>query len=308
MDNLGAVIAFVKTAEALSFIGAARVLGISASAVGKNVAKLEASLNVRLLHRSTRRVSLTAEGALFYERCRKILDDLEDARAMLSSATQEPRGRLRVSLPTTGYHFLMPHLNAFRNAYPLIELELDFNDVLVDVIEEGFDVVIRSGTLADSTLMARKLGPFRLVLCASPEYLQRKGRPASLGDLEQHECLRYRFATTLKIMDWTLSANPAITQLRLPTALIVNNMEALLMALVDGHGIASVPDFLARNAIAQGRLETLLDDHLDEQGQFWALWPSSRHLSPKIRVFVDFAAEHFFSDTSPAVASGLAPR
>lgn len=308
MDNLGAVIAFVKTAEALSFIGAARVLGISASAVGKNVAKLEASLNVRLLHRSTRRVSLTAEGALFYERCRKILDDLEDARAMLSSATQEPRGRLRVSLPTTGYHFLMPHLNAFRNAYPLIELELDFNDVLVDVIEEGFDVVIRSGTLADSTLMARKLGPFRLVLCASPEYLQRKGRPASLGDLEQHDCLRYRFATTLKIMDWTLSANPAITRLRLPTALIVNNMEALLMALVDGHGVASVPDFLVRNAIAQGRLETLLDDHMDEQGQFWALWPSSRHLSPKIRVFVDFAAERFFSDTSPAVASGLAPR
>ncbi len=227
-DNLSGVIAFVKTAEALSFVGAARALGVSASAVGKNVAKLEASLNVRLLHRSTRKVGLTAEGHLFYERCRKILDDLHDARAMLSHAIQAPRGKLRVSLPTIGYRFLFPHMLAFRQTYPEIELELDFNDHLVDVIEEGFDVVIRSGGLADSSLMARKLGPFRFVLCASPAYLREHGRPATLADLERHPCLRYRFATTGKIMDWTLSANPAITALRLPTALTLNNIEAML--------------------------------------------------------------------------------
>ena len=139
-DNLSGVIAFVKTAEALSFTGAARAMGISASAVGKNVVKLEASLNVRLLHRSTRKVSLTAEGQLFYERCRKILDDLQDARAMLSHAMQAPRGKLRVSLPTIGYRFLFAHMVAFRRAYPEIEMELDFNDHLVDVIEEGFDL------------------------------------------------------------------------------------------------------------------------------------------------------------------------
>lgn len=296
MDSLSGVISFVKTAEALSFVTAARAMGISASAVGKNVAKLEASLNVRLLHRSTRKVSLTAEGELFYERCRKILDDLQDARAMLSHAIQAPRGRLRVSLPTIGYRFLMPHMNEFRKTYPEIELELDFNDQLVDVIEEGFDVVIRSGGLADSKLMSRKLGPFRFVLCASPGYLQRKGRPASIGDLENHECLRYRFVTTGKIMDWSMSADPAITQLRLPTALTLNNMEAMLMAALDGHGIAYAPDFLAREAVAAGRLETVLDGYSDDQGQFWALWPSSRHLSPKIRVFVDFAAERLFRD------------
>ena len=305
-DNLSGVIAFVKTAEALGFTGAARAMGISASAVGKNVAKLEASLNVRLLHRSTRKVSLTAEGQLFYERCRKILDDLQDARAMLSHAMQAPRGKLRVSLPTIGYRFLFPHMMAFRKAYPEIELELDFNDHLVDVIEEGFDVVIRSGGLADSTLMARKLGPFRFVLCASPEYLRANGRPESLSDLEHHPCLRYRFATTGKIMDWTLSANPAITQLRLPTALTLNNMEAMLRAAMDGHGIAHVPDFLAREALAQGQLETVLDGHSDDQGQFWALWPSSRHLSPKIRVFVDFAAAYLF--TNPPVGSPPATR
>ncbi|WP_347709454.1 LysR substrate-binding domain-containing protein [Pseudomonas sp. SH10-3B] len=295
MDSLSGVISFVKTAEALSFISASRTLGISASAVGKNVAKLEASLNVRLLHRSTRKVSLTAEGQLFYERCRKVLDDLEDARAMLSHATQQPRGKLRVSLPTIGYRFLLPHMARFRKAYPEIELELDFNDQLVDVIDEGFDVVIRSGGQVDSKLMARKLGPFKFVLCASPDYLQRKGRPVTLIDLEHHECLRYRFVTTGKIMDWSMSSAPQFTQLRLPTALTLNNMEAMLMAVVDGHGIAFVPDFLAREAIAQGRLETVLEGYSEDQGQFWALWPSSRHLSPKIRVFVDFAAEHLFA-------------
>ena len=294
MDSLSGVISFVKTAEALSFIGAARGLGISASAVGKNVAKLEASLNVRLLHRSTRKVSLTAEGQLFYERCRKILDDLQDARAMLSDSVQQPRGRLRVSLPTIGYRFLMPHMQAFRDAYPDIELELDFNDLLVDVIEEGFDVVIRSGALADSTLMSRRLGPFRFLLCASPGYFQRKGRPQVVADLEQHECLLYRFATTGKLMDWTLSANPAFTQLPLPGVMTLNNMEAILSAAIDGHGIAFVPDFLAREALAQGRLESELDDQCSDQGQFWALWPSSRHLSPKIRVFVDFVAGRLF--------------
>ncbi|AVE08039.1 LysR family transcriptional regulator [Pseudomonas palleroniana] len=294
-DNLSGVIAFVKTAQALSFIGAARVLGVSASAVGKNVAKLEAELNVRLLHRSTRKVSLTVEGRLFYERCRKILDDLQDARAMLSHAIQAPRGKLRVSLPTIGYRFLLAHMVAFREAYPEIELELDFNDHLVDVIEEGFDVVIRSGDLVDSTLMARRLGPFRFVMCASPEYLRTHGRPETLTDLEHHPCLRYRFATTGKIMEWTLSANPAITQLRLPTAMTLNNMEAMLMAAIDGHGIAYMPDFLAREALARGQLETVLDGHSNDQGQFWALWPSSRHLSPKIRAFVDFAAAHLFT-------------
>lgn len=294
MDSLSGEISFVKTAESLSFVAAARALGISASAVGKNVAKLEASLKVRLLQRSTRKVSLTAEGQLFYERCRKILDDLQDARAMLSDAVQAPRGKLRVSLPTIGYRFLMPHMLAFRNTYPEIELELDFSDLLVDVIEEGFDVVIRSGGLADSKLMSRRLGPFRFLLCASPAYFARKGKPVAVQELAQHECLRYRFATTGKIMDWTLSSNPAFTQLRLPTAMTLNNMEAMLAAATDGHGIAFVPDFLARQAVAEGRLESVLDDPCSDQGQFWALWPSSRHLSPKIRVFVDFVALHLF--------------
>jgi DNA-binding transcriptional LysR family regulator len=201
---------------------------------------------------------------------------------------------LRVSLPTIGYRFLLPLMPAFRKAYPEIELEMDFNDHLVDLIDDGFDVVIRSGGLADSKLMSRKLGPFRFVLCAAPTYLARKGRPQTLADLERHDCLRYRFVTTGKIMDWSLGADPEITQLRLPTVLTLNNMEAMLMAAVDGHGIAYMPDFLVRESVRTGALESLLDAHTSDQGQFWALWQSSRHLSPKIRVFVDFIAERLF--------------
>ena len=294
MESLNGILAFVKTAESLSFVSAARAMGISASAVGKNVARLESSLKVRLFQRSTRKVSLTAEGQLFYERCRRILDDLQDAEAMLSHAIQAPRGRLRVSLPTIGYRFLLPLMPAFRKAYPEIELEMDFNDHLVDLIDDGFDVVIRSGGLADSKLMSRKLGPFRFVLCAAPTYLARKGRPQTLADLERHDCLRYRFVTPGKIMDWSLGADPEITQLRLPTVLTLNNMEAMLMAAVDGHGIAYMPDFLVRESVRTGALESLLDAHTSDQGQFWALWQSSRHLSPKIRVFVDFIAERLF--------------
>ncbi len=180
MESLTSILSFVKTAESLSFVSAARAIGISATAVGKNVARLEASLNVRLFQRSTRKVSLTVEGEMFYERCRKILDDLQDAEAMLSHSVQAPRGRLRVSLPTIGYRFLLPMMPDFRKAYPEVELELDFNDQLVDLINDGFDVVIRSGDLVDSRLMSRRLGPFRFVLCAAPGYLERKGRPEKL--------------------------------------------------------------------------------------------------------------------------------
>ncbi|CAI1678181.1 D-malate degradation protein R [Serratia fonticola] len=294
MESLTSILSFVKTAESLSFVSAARAIGISATAVGKNVARLEGSLNVRLFQRSTRKVSLTVEGEMFYQRCRKILDDLQDAEAMLSHSIQAPRGRLRVSLPTIGYRFLLPMMPDFRKAYPEVELELDFNDQLVDLIDDGFDVVIRSGDLVDSRLMSRRLGPFRFVLCAAPGYLKRKGRPEKLLDLELHDCLRYRFVTTGKIMDWTLTADPEITQLRLNSSLTLNNMEAMLMATIDGHGIAYMPDFLVKEALAVGDLETLLDTYTKDQGGFWALWPSSRHLSPKIRVFVDFICDQLF--------------
>jgi DNA-binding transcriptional LysR family regulator len=304
MESLNGLVAFVRTAETLSFVAAGRLLGVSASAVGKTVARLEQTLGVRLFHRSTRRVSLTAEGTLFYERGRRILDDLQDAEAMLSHAVQAPRGRLRVSLPTIGHSFLMPILPEFSERYPEVELDLDFDDRIRDVIEDGFDVVIRSGELPDSRLMSRRLRSFRFMLCASPAYLKRNGVPQTSKDLENHKCLRFRFPTSGKLQDWALRLPAGAPEPRLPTALTCNNIEAMRSAAIGGLGIAYIPDFFVRDAIAGGALRSVLDDDLADAGQFWALWPSSRHLSPKIRVFVDFlSAKLLMSEASGQTAT-----
>jgi DNA-binding transcriptional LysR family regulator len=296
MENLSGIVAFVHTAEASSFVGASQRLGLSASAVGKSVARLEQHLGVRLLQRSTRRVSLTDDGERFYERCRQILDALTEAESMMLQANAAPRGRLRISLPTIGYRFLLPILPEFAERYPQIDLELDFNDRIVDVIEGGFDAAIRSGELPDSQLMARRLGPFRFVLCASPAYLQRHGVPLTPADLARHECLRFRFPTSGKLQHWAFRDLPDDAVTRFPTALTCNNMEALRAAAELGLGIGYMPDFLARDAIRAGTLQSVLDEHLAHAGQFSVLWPSSRQLSPKLRAFVDFLSARLFAN------------
>ena len=292
MDNLTGIVAFVRTAEALSFVAAGRALGISASAVGKTIAKLEQSLGVRLFNRTTRRVTLTEEGRHFYERCQRILEDFRDAEATVTASAQRPRGRLRVSLPVIGYRFLLPVLPEFRQRYPDVELDLDFNDRMVDVVEGGFDAVIRSGPLSDSSLMSRRLGPFAFVLCATPAYLAQAGTPRAPRDLEAHECVRYCFPTTGKLQDWALAARRR------------HAAEAAHRADLQQHGgaarhraragIGYMPDFLARDALEQGTLVTVLDDYRIAPGQFSIVWPSSRQLSPKLRVFVDFLCERLF--------------
>jgi DNA-binding transcriptional LysR family regulator len=294
MESLAGLLAFTRTAETLSFVEAARRLGISPSAVGKNVTRLEQHLNVQLLHRSTRRLSLTAEGALFFERCRRILDDLQDAEAMLSEAMAKPRGRLRISLPTIGYRFLVPLLPEFARLYPDVDLDLDFNDRLIDVVAEGVDAVIRSGVLPDSQLMSRRLGSFRFVLCASPDYIELYGAPRHPDDLMRHRCLQFRFPTTGKIQDWKFREQPAETASRHPAALVCNNMEALRAAAIAGLGIAYMPEFLAGDALKDGELQSVLGDKLDEGGDFWLLWPTGRQLSPKLRVFIDFLTGRLF--------------
>ena len=296
MESLSGIVAFVQAAEHLSFVAAGRALGISASAVGKSIAKLEESVGARLFHRTTRRISLTEEGAAFYERCRRILDDLRDAETMLSNATRAPRGRLRVSVPTIGYRFLLPAIPEFRRCYPDIELDIDFNDRLVDVVEEGLDAVIRSGTLTDSSLMSRRLGPFRFVLCASPSYLERNGIPQLPSDLEKHDCLRFRFPTSGKLQAWQLTNADGVDPFRRPSPLTCNNMEALRGAAISGLGIAYMPDFLAREAVDASLLHTVLDAYLADPGQFSILWPSNRLVSPRLRVFIDHMTGTLFSD------------
>ncbi|MFE0757139.1 LysR family transcriptional regulator [Inquilinus sp. NPDC058860] len=287
-DSLGALDAFVRAADARSFTAAARQLGVSSSAIGKAVARLEERLGVRLLHRSTRSVTLTPEGALFLERCRRIFSEIESAETELAQTRGAPRGRLRVSLPLAGM-LMMPTLGAFMRAYPEIELDLDFTDRLVDVIEEGFDAVIRAGEVSDSRLMSRFLGVFRLQLVASPSYLQRRGVPGSPEELAGHACLQHRFATSGRFEPW-----PLRQEIALPATAVANTIEPLIALAEQGLGIACLPDFAIRRQIEDGRLAAVLADHTAHEGVFRLLWPSSRYPSPKLRAFVDFLARNLF--------------
>ena len=289
MDRLNGLLAFARTAEHGSFVAAGRALGISASAVGKSVARLEQELGVRLLQRSTRRINLTEEGRLFNERVRRILDEIDDAEAMLSRRRETPRGRLRVTAPIVTYHLLLPVLSDFMARYPDIELDLDFNDRIVDVIEEGIDVAIRSGELPDSRLVSRPVAPFRMILCAAASYLDRHGTPDTPADLAAHFGIHFRFLNSGRLLNWPFITGSAAPQIR--SMLTCNNMEALKGATIAGLGIACMPDFLVREALDEGKLRGVLDDHVDGRGQFRMLWPSNRHLSPKVRVFVDFLPE-----------------
>lgn len=294
MDSISALLAFVRTTEAGSIVGAARVLGLSASAVGKRIARLEQELGTRLFQRTTRRVHLTDEGELLLQRCRRALDELSEAQADLAQRQHAPSGLLRIGLPTIGYRFLLPVLPGFQQRYPQVQLELDFNDRIVDVVSEGLDAVIRSGELADSSLTARRLGGFRFMLCAAPGYLQAHGIPGDVGDLRMHAALRFRYPTTGKLHPWQLPGVEGDAGARLPTAMTCNNMEAVLAAAIGCMGLAWMPDFLAADALADGRLQQVLPALPTHKGQFSLLWPGGRHPSARLRVFIDYAAAHLF--------------
>ncbi len=294
MDRLNGIIVFMQVAEARSFVAAGRVLGLSASAVGKSVARLEEKLGVRLFHRSTRSVALTAEGALLLERSRRILAELEAAEHELSQASTAPRGRLRVSLPVVS-SLLLPVLAEFMRIHPSIALDLDFSDRLVDVIEEGFDAVVRTGDPQDSRLSARRLGAFRSLLVASPGYLAQHGTPQVPGDLLQHRCLHYRFPHNGKLETWALRRPPEAAELQLPISMICNNIETRVHFALQGLGIAYLPDFSVRTHLADGRLLTVLPDEVERSGVFHVLWPASKHPSPKVRVFIEFLCAQVFA-------------
>lgn len=297
MDSLSGFTVFVQVAETRSFVAAGRLLGVSASAVGKSVARLEEKLGVRLFHRNTRSITLTAEGALFLQRSRRILAEIEAAELELSQATATPRGRLRVSLPLVSA-LVLPVLGDFMRQYPEIELDLDFTDRMVDVIEEGFDAVVRTGEPADSRLSARRLGSFRMLLVASPEYLQRRGIPERPADLSGHSCLHYRYPNTGKLEVWPLRSTAGELDLQLPTSMICNNIETRVCFALRGLGIACLPDFAIRAALADGSLRTVLDCYVERSGTFRVLWPSGRQASPKIRAFIDFLGERVFPSSA----------
>ncbi|WP_350238666.1 LysR family transcriptional regulator [Pectobacterium colocasium] len=298
MDSLNGFVVFIQVAETRSFVAAGRLLGVSASAVGKSVARLEEKLGVRLFHRSTRSITLTAEGSLFLARSRRILAEIEAAELELSQTSAVPRGRLRVSLPLVS-SLVLPVLGEFMREYPEIELDLDFTDRMVDVIEEGFDAVVRTGDPVDSRLTARRLGAFRSLLVAAPDYLIRRGTPQIPVDLMQHTCLHYRFPNSGKLEPWALRLPPGEPELPLPTSMVCNNIETRLCFALQGLGIAYLPDFSIHKLLASGHLQPILTDYVERNGVFHVLWPASKHPSPKVRALVDFLCARVFpaSDT-----------
>ena len=293
MDSLGSLSVFVQVAETRSFTAAGRVLGVSSSAVGKSIARMEERLGVRLFHRSTRSITLTSEGALFLERSRRILAEVEAAEQELTQAGAIPRGKLRISVPQVR-GLLMPVLSDFMRAYPAIELDVDFSDRMVDVIEEGFDAVIRTGKPEDSRLMARHLGYYQLVLVGTPGYFDQHGTPQRPQDLSRHACLRHKFCATGKLENWPLRQVPGIAEPTLRAPLVSTTIESLNHVVLEGLGIACLPDYMVNQAVEQGRLQRVLDDYLEHRGSFWMLWPSSRHASAKLRVFIDHMCAGLF--------------
>ena len=289
MDHFGALSAFVQAAQTRSFTEAGRRTGVSSSAVGKSVARLEEDLGVRLFHRSTRAITLTAEGSQFLERCNRIFAEFEVAKRELTQAAGKPQGKLRVGLPQLGMS-LMTHLIAFQQAYPEVELELEFSDRLVNVIEEGFDAVMRIGEVEDSRLTRRRLNGYSHRLVASPAYLLRRGVPARPSDLSRHSCLRYRFPTSGKLDPWPLVVKGAPVSVDVPTSATANAIESLLAMAEADLGIACLPDFLVADAVAEGKLTPVLERHVHDHRTISILWPSSRQPLPKIKAFVEFMA------------------
>ncbi|MGC5702053.1 LysR family transcriptional regulator [Pseudomonas sp. NFXW11] len=294
MDWLGSIPVFMQVAETRSFTEAGRLLGVSSSAVGKSIARLEERLETRLFHRTTRSISLTAEGAGFLERCRRIAAEAESAEFQLCDSSSAPVGKLRISAPQV-HGLLMPVLAEFMQRYPQIELEVDLSDRMVDVVEEGFDLVVRTGNPKDSRLLARQLGRFRMVLVGSPGYFQRHGVPRCPEELRQHACLRHTFHHTGKLEPWPFKPQACGPEPVLPTRLTSSSSEAVEHAARSGLGIACLPDFMVQDAVSRGELYTVLDEYLEFKGAFWVLWPSSRHAAAKLRVLIDHLSERLFA-------------
>ncbi|MBS1063892.1 LysR family transcriptional regulator [Gluconobacter wancherniae] len=286
MDHLAGISAFVSAAESLSFVEAGRLHGVSSSAIGKTIARLEARLGVRLFHRNTRSMKLTAEGALFLQRCHRILGELNAVEQELSDIQAAPRGKLRVSLPAIST-ILLPVLSEFIERFPEVELDIDFTDRKVDLIDEGFDAAVRIGETNDTRLLSRKIGIFHRHLVASPAYLTQVGRPESTAALLHHTCLLYRLPTTGKIEPWPVPEWESMLSSGRLTTVSCNSIETLTYLALQGRGIACLPDFETKSALIDKKLEQLLLTEVSSPRDMTILWPTSKQLVPKLHAFID---------------------
>ncbi|RVU31619.1 LysR family transcriptional regulator [Neptunomonas marina] len=288
MYNWEGISEFVAVADTGSFTAAADKLGVSTAHVSRQVSKLEQRLAVKLLYRTTRKVSLSEDGRSFFQQCRTLLEGLEDAERALSERQGMLRGKLRLTAPVTlGERAIAPLVNQFLAEHPELEITLRLTNQPLDLVEGGYDLAIRLGKLESSSMMARKLAPRIPYVCASPDYLARCGVPNTLAELEQHNCL-------LGTLDyWRFQVEGRERVVRVRGNLSCNSGHALLDAALQGLGIVQLPDYYVENALAQGRLVSLLAQYRIPDEGIWALYPNNRQLSPKVRQLLDHFAKAF---------------
>jgi len=284
---------FSQVVELGGFSKAAEHLGISTTATSRHVADLEAHLQTRLLNRTTRSVSLTESGRAFYERCVQVLADLEEAEQEASRAAVVPRGTIKLTAPVNfGVRHLAPAIADFLAEHAEVRFDVSLSDRIVDLLEEGFDLGIRVGTAGPEHLVARKLGETRVVPCASPEYLARRGAPQTPEDLQRHDCFTYEYVTPKNV--WRFR-DPAGGEraVRVGGRLHSNNGDLLAEAAARGAGIVLEPAFIVGPEVRAGRLVPLLQDYVPAPAPIYAVYPSRKHLSAKVRRFVDFLVGRF---------------
>jgi DNA-binding transcriptional LysR family regulator len=292
MNRLQIMQTFLGVADAGGFTPAAEKLGLTRAAVSKQVQQLEEHLGARLFNRTTRRVALTDIGRAYYDRCTAILADLEEAENAVAALQATPRGTLRINAPMSfGMMHLAPAIADFMALYPDLHVTMILNDRVVDVIEEGFDISLRIGRLADSSLIARKIGDARTWLCASPDYLAENGVPADPGDLADHRCLHY--GHTPGDAEWRLHGPGGPRPVPVRPVLCANNGEVLAVAALRHQGITLLPSFIAGRHLQSGALQRVLADYAPEPMPMSLLYPPTRYLSAKVRLFIDFIRARF---------------
>jgi DNA-binding transcriptional LysR family regulator len=299
MDKFQEMRAFVAVVDAGSFVRAADALAQSKSAVSRLVGDLETRLGTRLLHRTTRKLSLTQEGEVFHERCRQLLDGVEEAEAELSAHAGEAVGELRINVPVSfGLLHLAPLWPAFMALQPKVVLDLTLSDRLVDLVDEGYDLAVRISRLQTSSLVSRPLASTRLILCASPDYLRRRGTPAHPADLAQHAVIAY---SLLSMGDqWAFEGPAGPVAVKVRPRMRTNSGDTCCAAAVQHQGIVLQPSFLVGGHLASGALVEILPQYRSVELGVHAVYPTRKHLTPKVRALIDFLVEAFRRPAWPA--------
>ncbi len=294
MDRFQAMQVFTRVVDANSFTKAADSLGLPRTTVTTTIQNLESMLQVRLLNRTTRRLSLTPDGAAYYERCVRILADIDETEASFRNVARGPKGRLRIDVPASiGRLILIPKLCDFHTRYPDIELVIGMGDRPVDMVQEAVDCVIRVGDLSDSTMVARRIGTFQGLTCAAPRYLERHGEPRTIEDLQQHQAVHYFSSRTGRTIDWDFIVDGEVTEVKVPGVVSVNDADAYVACGLQGFGLIQPARYMVLPYLESGQLIEVLPQWKPSPMPISVVYLHNRHLSPKVRAFVDWVAELF---------------